>query len=377
MGETEGTRFKSLDALKGSIIVAVVFTHLIISSTGTEADRELPLLIQIPYLGLMSFFIISGYFFRPGRGFAENIRRRGNQLVVALVACSVILPVITYIWLAILGQPSDPSDIIKAIIFNCYLHDLFTPLGPTESYIACATSVGYYFLWAMMGGFLIFYALADRVLDDWKKLSLTIIVILVAFMLFVEFWPVMLPFFFEVAPLAALFMFAGAILAKYKFIEKVETFAWRSFGYWLPFIISLVAGIVLCLIFPPGAQFDWAKFGDYGGWSVITFILEAILLFAVFVYIAMIVTKLPLLPRFLYLASSHSLGLLLYHGFIATVIIAPFYVIPTTSWFPEMGITNRVAAALATIAICLVICEYGPKVISRIRSRTAAVKETA
>ena len=375
MAEATVSRYESLDVLKGFIIIVVVCGHLMVTSTGSESDRALPIAMQIMYLGLMSFFIISGYFYRPGRGFVENIKRRGTQLFVALVICAVVLPVITYVWLAILGQSSDPSDIVDAILKALYLSDLFMPMGPTDSYIACSTCVGYYFLWAMMGGFLIFYGLADRIMNDWRKFIVTIAVLLVAYMLFVEFWPVRLPFYFQIAPLAALFMFAGALLAKYRFVEKVEVFAWRSLSYWLPCIICLVAGVVLCVIFPPGIKFDWAIFGDYGGLSVIPFMIASLLMFVVFVYVAKLVAKLPLLPKLLNLSGQHTMGLLLYHGFVATMILAPFYVIPTTSWFPVMGLTNRIVTAVAVIVICLVICVYGPKVIEKVRGRCSADKD--
>ncbi len=374
MAEATVSRYESLDVLKGFIIIVVVIAHLMVTSTGSESDRGMPIAMQIMYLGLMSFFIISGYFYRPGRGFVENIKRRGTQLFLALIICSVALPIITYVWLAILGQSSDPSDILEAMLRSLYLYDLFTPMGPTDTYFACATSVGYYFLWVMMGGFLIFYGLADRIMNDWRKLIVAIIVLLVAYMLFVEFWPNRLPFYFQGAPLAALFMFAGALLAKYRFVEKVEVFAWRSPSYWLPSIVCLIAGVMLCIIFPPGIKFDWAIFGDYGGLSVIPYMIESLLMFVVFVYVAKIVAKLPLLPKLLNLAGQHTLGLLLYHGFVATMILAPFYIIPTTSWFPVMGLTNRIVAAVATLVICLVICVYGPKVIEKIRGRRSADK---
>ena len=378
MAEATAHRFESIDVIKGFIILVVVCGHLMVSSTGSESDRGLPLFMQICYLGLMSFFIISGYFFRPGRGFVENMKRRGIQLALATAICAVVLPIITYIWLAICGQTSDPSDILRAIIGAFQLHDPLETLGPVNSYVACASSVGYYFLWAMMGGFIIFYALADYVMDDKMKLALTIIALTAIFMAYTEYCPVRLPFFFQLAPLAALFMFAGAILARMKIIERIEEFQWKTLNYWKPFLICFVAGVVLCNLLPPGIKFDWAIFGDYGGLSVVPFIIEAVLMFVVYVYIAKFVAQLPLLPRLFNIAGQHTLGMLLYHGFLATIILAPFYTIPTTSWFPaEMGLTNRIALAVVVIILSLVICIYGPKLLDKVRGRGKAFKDTS
>jgi hypothetical protein len=73
------------------------------------------------------------------------------------------------------------------------------------------------------------------------------------------------------------------------------------------------------------------------------------------------------------------MGLLLLHGFLATMILVPFYTIPTTSWFPsEMGVVNRVTVAIVVTIICLVICIYGPKLLARLRHRGAeSVSEPA
>ena len=84
---TDQKRLISVDVLKGILIVAIVFIHLVISrdivSTADAADIEGytvgsesigSLVIQALYLGLMAFFVFSGYFYRPGRGFVENMR---------------------------------------------------------------------------------------------------------------------------------------------------------------------------------------------------------------------------------------------------------------------------------------------------------------
>jgi len=362
------SRFESLDVLKGFIILAVVFAHLLVSSTGSESGRADSIVLQILYLGLMSFFLISGYFYRPDRGFVANMRKRGTQMVLAITVCAIVLPVITYVWLALCGQTSDPSDILGAFIRAMQLDELFEPLGPTYDYIACAFSVGYYYIWVMIGGFIVFYALADRVMDDVRKLAAVLVILIAVFMLDVEFWPVKLPFYFNLAPLAAVFMFAGAFMAKVRFVEKVEGFEWKTLGFWKPFLLCLVIGVVLCLILPPGTKFDWAYFGEYGGLSVIPYIIESVCMFVVFVYIAKFVAKVPVLSKLLDVAGQHTLGIILLHGFVATLICALFYTIPTTCWFPpEMGLVNRIALAVAVTTICLVVCIFGPKLVRRAR----------
>ena len=88
----EGARISGVDGLKGIVIIGVVFVHLVLlGGVNREDGEDMPLIMQILYLGLMSFFIITGYFFRPGKGFIGNIRSR-SLLFVALVSSVVLLP---------------------------------------------------------------------------------------------------------------------------------------------------------------------------------------------------------------------------------------------------------------------------------------------
>ena len=369
-------RFASPDVLKGVIIVLIVLVHIVLlTDTGSSEGRSQPLILQILYLGLMTFFLLSGYFYRPGRSIAENIKKRFLQLFVALVICSVALPVITYCWLALMGQTSDVSDIYYAFIKSMYLNNIFETPGQNITYIACSTCVGYYYPWAMLGGFLIFYTLAKYVMDDYRKIAAAMAALLIVTAMIMAFWYVKLPFQFHIAPISAFFMLMGATLAKVNLLEKIESFEWKSGRYWLPLVVCLIAGVGLSFFFPPGVKFDHLEFGAYGVWSLIPFVIEAVCMFVVYLYLAKLFSKIPVLSNLIGIAGQHSLGILLLHGFIATMIIAPFFTIPTTNWFPaEMSMVQKVIVAIATLILCIVICRYGPKAISRIRGKEAGAE---
>ncbi len=372
-GPAANARFASPDVLKGVIIVLIVLVHIVLlSNTSSEEGRSQPLVLQILYLGLMAFFLLSGYFYRPGRSITENIKKRAIQLLVALVICSVALPVITYCWLALMGQPSDISDIFDAFIKSMYLNDLFEKPGMNLSYVACCTCVGYYYPWAMMGGFLIFYTIANYVMDDYRKIAAAIVALMGVTALIILFWDVKMPFQVHLAPIAACFMLIGATLAKVNLLDKVESFDWKSGKYWLPLVVCLIVGVGLCFIFPPGVKFDYLVFGDYGAWSIIPYVIEAVCMFVVYLYLAKLFSKIPVLAKLIEIAGQHSLGILLLHGFVATMIFAPFFVIPTTSWFPtDLTMVQRVIVAFATLILCIVICRYGLKVVSGVRGKEA------
>ena len=372
MGDSaEKVRFDSPDVLRGITIILIVLTHIVLlTNTGSEEGRGQPLPLQILYLGLMSFFLMSGYFYRPGRSAVENIKKRAVQLVIALVICSVALPIITYVWLAICGQPSDISDILGAFLKSMNLTNLFQTEVMNPTYIPCCTCVGYYFPWGMMGGFILFYIIADHVMDDYRKIAVALAALLGVTAVVILTGDIKLPFHFQMAPITASFMLAGACLAKFKVLERVESLEWRSCRYWFPLIVSAAVGIGLCVILPPGVKFDYMVFGDYGAWSLIPYFIEAVCMFVVYLYLAKLFSRLPVLPRLFEVAGQHSLGILLLHGFIATMILAPFFVIPTTSWFPEeLSFIQRIITALVTLIACILICRYGPSVIDRIRGK--------
>ena len=370
-GPAANVRFASPDVLKGAIIILIVLVHIVLlTNTGSGEGRAQPLVLQILYLGLMTFFLLSGYFYRPGRSIAENIRKRILQLFVALVICSVALPVITYCWLALMGQPSDISDIFAAFMKSMYLDNLFQTPGQSTTYVPCCTCVGYYYIWAMMGGFLIFYTLAEYVMGDYRKIAVAIAALLGVTALIVAFWYVKLPFQSHLAPISACFMLIGAALAKVDLLERIESFEWRSGRYWLPLAACLIAGVGLCILFPPGVEFDNMVFGEYGAWSLLPFVIEAVCMFVVYLYLAKLFSKIPILSKLIGIAGQHSLGILLLHGFIATMIIAPFFIIPTTSWFPaEMNTVQKAIVAFTTLVLCIVICRYGPEALRRVRGK--------
>ena len=106
-------------------------------------------IIQALYLGLISFFIISGYFFKPGRGFRENMRRRIKVLFYALVTASVCLSVICFLWCLLWGQPTNLDDLALCLerAFNLersFLDfDIRAP-DPRIPWAICGFSAGYF-----------------------------------------------------------------------------------------------------------------------------------------------------------------------------------------------------------------------------------------
>jgi len=378
-------RLASADVLKGMLIIGIVFVHIVIvrmdvlmsgadaASTGVLGDNSVgagSLVIQALYLGLMAFFIISGYFYRPGRGFMENMKKRVVQLVVATSICAVVLPIITYIIMAVCGKAPGLDDLITAFQWGFGLNGVFTSYGGFSVHPMCGGCIGYYYIWTMLWGFLIFYAIADRVRDDWRKILAAIIVLLVITLLLSELLPVKLPMYAQLGPIAAAFMLVGMAAGKYGLIEKVESFSLSSGRSWALFLGSLAIAIVLVAIFPPGTDFQSMVFGDFGGFSIFTYFVESIAMFVVLIHIALLFSHMIGFNQIFRTAGRHSLGILLLHGSLVTMIIAPFYDLPNSDWFPdEMGLGISLVMAILSIVLSIVICVAARKALDRINAK--------
>lgn len=361
-------RFVSADIYKGAAIFAIAVMHLAIPArTGLG---EMPAYLQFLYMGLMGFFILSGYFFRPGRGFRENMRLRIVRLFVALLFCAVVLTFVCYLWCLVWGQPTDFDDLVYAIVFAMGLKDTGNPLGEITPWPVCGYPMGFYFLWTMLGAFVLFYALADRVDRD-RRLGILFIVALVAVTVaYKEIWPYSLPFSIHLMPMAAAFMFTGQLLAGERFVERLETAGLRSKGFWAVLLVSAVAGMVLVWFFLPSIKFDWMDLGEYGGYSAIPYLFEGLLAFSTILSLSCILSRIPVLSTAFTELGKHSLGILLLHCFIAKIIMAPFYTYTSEAFLTaDFSGLPRVALALVSLTLSYLICRFGPVLLIRMTGR--------
>ena len=182
MEQTEANgRIQSFDIIKGIMMIAIVLIHILyLAETGSDRPTSSsPIVIQMLYLGMMLFFISSGYFYRPNRTPGQNIKRRLVQLLIPIVVGNIALPTILFVYLTILGQNPTLDDLLpsyKAIIGGV---NVFRPYEAESLDVGmCFVYNGYYFLQIMTVAFVFFYLIMDTVLDDPKKLIIAIIIMI-------------------------------------------------------------------------------------------------------------------------------------------------------------------------------------------------------
>lgn len=346
-------RLKSADVLRGILILGVVFVHMLMLGKVVDSTRSVSLFIQPPYLGLMGFFVITGYFI-PSGSYAQRVGKR-LKLLMALVVCSIVLPVAMYLWLWVLGQPSTVDDLWLSIVASFGNQNLFEPLSIPNPNKVCFSAYAQYFLWVIFWAFLILYAIADRVLADLRLFAVTLIVLL-ASEAFLVFMGMRLPFYATLFPIAVAFMLAGAFLSRRRYLEGLEVAGWRSPRTWAPLVLSVCALVVLIYLFPPGARFNFSDFGEYGGMSAFPFFVEGMLVFVVLSYVSVLVARIPLLSDAIALCGKHCLALALLHVFVVRVVLALFYTMPDDLVFPPLPAVQMVMLGVFDVVLIVAVC---------------------
>ena len=251
--EKGDSRIQSVDILKGAAIIGVVVAHLVlIQNTESFSDSSFRI-GELFYAALPMFFVLSGYFYRS-EGFVTGLKNRVLPLVIGLIAGTVILTFVMYVYLLLLGYDLSGSDILgdilQIIIGKAAFEDLDASSFTGETILnVYDVSLPFYFIQIMAVGYLIFLPIADVVLKDWKRLVIAIIILLSITCAWMELVHMQLPFYAQMGPVVAAFYLTGAFIGRYNLAEYLEN-GYKERRYWLIFILMVVAAI-LCIAFIP------------------------------------------------------------------------------------------------------------------------------
>ena len=357
-----------MDVFKGVAITIIVILHIAIVAKGDVKDPVPP--VQALYLGLVGFFIMSGYFFRPGRGFRENMGRRVRLLLVALLVASIAMSIMIFLWCCLWGQPTDLDDLVFCIERCFRLERSFVDFDATVPWAICGFSMGYYFLWVLLLACVIFYAVADRIRDNWKLGVAVVAALLLITVVYRELFSFGLPFDLNLCPMAAVFMIVGMYLAKIDLVGRIESSKMGDPRFWALFLGSTAALMTMVYLLPPSIDFDYMDFGQYGGYSAIPYVVEGTLAFVMLLYLFYFISKIPLVSTLFSELGKHTLGILILHCFIAKILMAPFFtfndVVCLTDDLEGLG---RIVLAIASLVMAYLICAYGPAFLKRLDAR--------
>lgn len=353
--------------MKGFVIIAIVMIHVFIVC-GTESVGDVtesggfPLYLQAIYTGLMMFFIASGYFFRPGRGYLTNVLKRVVPLGVALVVCVLVLPLILFCWLAVLGQSPDLSQYPYIIGRLAGSEALFLPFDtwiyepPTLD-----TTNGYYFLEIMFVSFIVFYAIADFSTRSFGIFATVTTALLTSSALLIEVVDIRLPMYGELVPMATAFMIVGAYAGKRSLAEWMESGWWLKRSGWAMFAALFAVSAVVVSLFPPGNNFDSSQLGAYGGWSVYPFFVLGCSVSFFFLMFFAVLTRSRIVSKSLGFVGKHTLGILLGHVLGMKMIISLFYRLDSVRYMsPGIPSATVFFFGIADVLLCLatILCAF-------------------
>lgn len=152
-------RFYPVDIAKGILIIAVVFSHAWYANADILGDF-------FPY-AMPAFFFLSGYTYKPGRGYWPMLRRRAVQLLLPYLCFSVVCNLLYPLYLS-LSQTVAAPGATAALWLATLKSDALNMLMSTPMW----------FLTALFTGCIIFFALADQLRDSLWKTALAVVVLL-------------------------------------------------------------------------------------------------------------------------------------------------------------------------------------------------------
>ncbi len=242
--------FRYLDIARGIGLLLVIISH----SCGLS-----PYLINY-YIPL--FFVVSGYLYKEGRSYGENIRHKAKRLLIPYFGYSAVL----LAFYAATGRSlAETKDSAFGILYSRYcLYD--TTMYEDNVFLFTVANGAMWYLTAYFSASLVYHLVADRCIAG-KKYAVCCVAVLVAVTMALAELPVLLPWSLDIACVGALFMLAGTLLGRAHFFEK----EWN-----IPLIAGTAAVYLIVSTINPGINMSVREYGKYQALSVPFFILTGL-----------------------------------------------------------------------------------------------------
>lgn len=320
-------RIGSIDICKGLAMLYVILVHLM--SGG---------MVLMGYIGFMLYFYyaISTYFYKPNRGIWFNVKKRIKQLLVPLVGYTVVLSILTDIYMKIRHYTGtgimNILNMIWAVIkgprsFQDLAHPFSGHMNPMMLSPASSVFMAYYFLELLFIGSVIFYLVADFALKKFSRMTWVSLVLIGASCLITAlrhttwFWNA------DAGFAVAGMMLWGAYAGKLKLANHLSE-DWKKAKYWGPAIGCLA----IYLVFNFALKQNQYTLGQTMVWySSLTIAIMTITGGYVFLYIASLLEKVPVVNPSLQYVGRNSLHFMMMHMFFADIIA------DLTGWTIGMG----------------------------------------
>lgn len=167
--------------------------------------------------------MVSGYIYKEGRSYKENIEHKAKRLLIPYFGYSAVLLAVYVLMGRTLAETKASAF---GILYSRYcLYD--TTVVKDNVYLFTVANGAMWYLTAFFAASLVYHLVIDRCLSDRKFLIGTLIVLTAITMALADI-PVLLPWSIDLACVGTIFMIAGTLLGRAQFFEKMEHSVNRS-----------------------------------------------------------------------------------------------------------------------------------------------------
>ena len=323
---TEQKRIECVDITKGIAIIVVAISHLVFFPTVSNIVTRL-------FGGLMGvFFMLSSYFYKPGKGYLYNVKRRFFQVFVPFLVYNMVVLILCYIYETAMGMHPDVMNYLKTYWGRLYDSTSLTsinlrpstgmpPAQTAVSSIMTSAIVPSWFLHRMFFSELIFFAVADWALKDVKRVAGTVFGLLTITVLYTQFFSVHLPLQLDSCFAIAGIMLFGSYMRQIDCATYIETHPWDKKKTTITSVflaLYVLAAFFLSEFF--GRALMMGRFGNIGSLSVYVWFCCQVIFFYVMLFFGSLIAHVKFLSEPLKLVGKHTLMILLFHMFFGNAI---------------------------------------------------------
>ncbi|MBQ8025311.1 MAG: acyltransferase family protein [Oscillospiraceae bacterium] len=283
-------RLDYIDVAKGILILAVVLAHAWFANINILGH-------MVPF-SMPAFFFLSGYTYKPGRGYFKNLGKRVVGLLLPYVffstACTLLYPVYVNLAKTPVWQQTGMGPIWTAVAKADALNMLMaTPM---------------WFLVALFTGSILFFAIADRTRGSLKWTVLSAAVLVTAALVIDVLKKNTLWWFVDLAPYTAAMMVIGAYCGNKKVFSKITLRAV------LIGLVCLAVAEIVNIYFPGSNKTSVVTYIEPKTWyGVLTAFVIAVTGTFGTLLVARLVEKIPVVRRIFIWLGQNSIWILCIH----------------------------------------------------------------
>ena len=303
--------------------------------------------------------MLSGYTYKPGRTFGENVKRKIFRIGIAYFFYSGVLLLLSFSVKLVLGEGLTRSYVQNAVVGIFYsAGSLYYPREVTPNVDFLIIQNGpLWFLTCFMAASLIFCAV-----EKCLKSRIGCVAVFfggVGMTVLLSFLPVRLPWSLDTSFAGTSFMVFGYFLRREEVFEKCSK--------WYLGIAVLLLYIGLCKC-NPGIAMSNREYGPYGIWSILLFFVVGMSGALSYIVFGKLLARIPYMKDGLLFVGRRTMTLLAFHVFIFLCVDT---LLEKAGVSAENGALHA-GVGVFKILLAIGICSMGSFLWARFRQRIQA-----